>query len=212
MTEDFVHADFNLGTLDVADLDANPIQQFIKWYNEVQAAGVSEYPAMTLATCPSNGRPASRIVYLRGFDERGFAFYTNYNSRKGEELAQNPLASLCFYWKELERQVRIEGRVDRVSAAESDAYFAGRPLNNQLGAWASSQSGHLESAQVLYAKVEEFRQRFAGAPIPRPPHWGGYRMVPDRMEFWQGRPSRLHDRFAYVLGTNGTWTVHRINP
>ena len=212
MTEDFVHADFNLGTLDVIDLDANPIQQFTKWYYEVQAAGVTEYPAMTLATCSSDGRPSARIVYLRGFDQRGFAFYTNYNSRKGDELAKNPFASLCFYWKELERQVRIEGRVTQVSSAESDAYFAGRPLNNQLGAWASSQSGHLESAQVLYTRVEEFRQRFAGGPIPRPAHWGGYRMVPDRMEFWQGRPSRLHDRFAYVLNSTGTWTVNRINP
>ena len=151
-------------------------------------------------------------VYLRGFDQRGFTFYTNYNSRKGNELLRNPLASLCFYWKEVERQVRIEGGVERVSEEESDAYFAGRPVNSQLGAWASSQSDPLESAQALEAKVEEFRQRFAAGTIPRPPHWGGYRLAPDRIEFWQGRPSRLHDRFVYVATEAGKWTVSRINP
>ena len=212
MPEDFIHADFHRGKLDVADLHADPIQQFTNWYNAVQEAEITEYYAMTLATCSTDCRPSARIVYLRGFDNRGFAFYTNYNSRKGEELAQNPLASLCFYWKEVERQVRIEGRVERVSAEESDAYFAGRPLNNRLGAWASSQSGPLESAQALEARVEEFRQRFAGGEIPRPSHWGGYRLIPDRMEFWQGRPSRLHDRFVYVIDGQGNWTVGRINP
>lgn len=212
MPEDFIHADFYLGKLDIADLSADPIQQFTRWYDEVQTAGITEYPAMTLATCSHDGRPSARIVYLRGLDTRGFAFYTNYNSRKGDELAATPLAALCFYWKELERQVRIEGRVEKVSAAESDAYFRGRPLNNQLGAWASSQSGTLESAQVLADRVEQFRQRFAGQEIPRPPHWGGYRMVPDRLEFWQGRPSRLHDRFLYSRQSDGSWGVERLNP
>jgi pyridoxamine 5'-phosphate oxidase len=212
MPDDFIHADFHRGKLDVIELDADPIQQFTKWYNEVHAAGITECYAMTLATCSNAGRPSARIVYLRGFDNRGFAFYTNYNSRKGDELAQNPLASLCFYWKEVERQVRIEGLVKQVSAEESDAYFAGRPLNNQLGAWASSQSGPLESAQALEARVEEFRQKFSMGNIPRPPHWGGFRLIPDRMEFWQGRPSRLHDRFVYVLDGSGNWTASRINP
>ena len=212
MPEDFIHADFHRGKLDVADLDADPIQQFTKWYNEVQAAEITEYYAMTLATCTNEGRPAARIVYLRGFDERGFAFYTNYNSRKGEELAQNPQAALCFYWKEVERQVRIEGMVEKVSEEESDAYFSGRPMNNKLGAWASSQSGPLESAQALEVRVEEFRRKFAGGEIPRPAHWGGYRMIQDRIEFWQGRPSRLHDRFVYTFDEQGNWKAQRINP
>lgn len=210
--QDFIHADFHLGKLDVTDLDPNPIQQFARWYGEVEAAKVTEYYAMTLATAARDGRPSARIVYLRGFDERGFAFYTNYDSRKGSELAQNPLAALCFYWKEYERQIRIEGRVERVSPEESDAYFAGRPLNNQLGAWASTQSLPLESAEALQARVEEIRQRFAGQSIPRPPFWGGYRLVPDHLEFWQGRPSRLHDRFVYALEQKGGWSVTRINP
>ena len=212
MPEDFIHADFTLGTLDIKDLNSNPIQQFSKWYDDVQAAGITEYPAMTLATCGADGRPAARIVYLRGFDSRGFAFYTNYNSRKGEELANNPFAALCFYWKELERQVRLEGKVEKVSPEESDAYFRGRPLNNKLGAWASSQSGTLESAAALFHRVAEFRQRFANSEIPRPHHWGGYRLVPQLFEFWQGRPSRLHDRFAYTQNASGGWDLNRLNP
>lgn len=212
MPEDFVHADFHLGKLDLADLAADPFEQFSRWYDQAQAAGVTEYPAMTLATCDQAGRPSARVVYVRGFDSRGFVFFTNYDSRKGEELAANPMAAVCFYWKEQERQVRIEGRVEKVSPAESDAYFRGRPIDSQLGAWASSQSGRLESAQVLADRVEQFRQKFAGQEIPRPPFWGGYRMVPDRMEFWQGRPSRLHDRFQYALQTNGSWTIERLNP
>ena len=212
MTEDFVHADFNRSKLNVSDLVPNPIEQFGKWYYEAKETPISEYPAMTLATCSAEGRPAARIVYLRGFNDRGLAFYTNYDSRKGLELAQNPFGALCFYWKEVERQVRLEGRIERVSPEESDAYFAGRPIANQLGAWASSQSGPLESSEALERRVEEFRQKFAGTTIPRPPHWGGYRLVPDRVEFWQGRPSRLHDRFVYELQADGSWSLGRINP
>lgn len=210
--QDFEHADFTLGTLDIENLAADPVDQFNKWYNDVRTAEISEYHAMTLATCSATGRPSARIVYLRGFDDRGFTFYTNYNSRKGEEMAHNPLASLCFFWKELERQIRIEGQVVKVSAEESDAYFAGRPLNNQLGAWASTQSRILESAQVLRDRVEEVRRRFADGTIPRPENWGGYRLVPDSFEFWQGRPSRLHDRFLYTLEPSGKWAISRLNP
>lgn len=212
MTEDFIHAEFSLGTLDRSDLNPDPIAQFSQWYQDVQKAGVTEFPAMTLATCSTSGRPSARIVYLRGFDERGFAFYTNYESRKGHELLANAFASLCFYWKELERQVRVEGRVEKVSAEESDAYFGGRPANSQLGAWASTQSGELESASQLAERVEEYRAKFSSGPIPRPPFWGGYRLVPDRIEFWQGRPSRLHDRFLYEPDNSGGWSITRLNP
>ena len=212
MPEDFIHADFELGSLDICDLDRCPIRQFGRWYTEVQTAGVTEYPAMTLATCGPEGRPSARIVYVRGFDERGFTFYTNYNSRKGTDLAHNPHGALCFYWKELERQVRIEGPVAKVSADESDEYFRGRPMKSQLGAWASEQSQPVDSQSFLEARVEELRQQFASGPVVRPPHWGGYRLVPDRMEFWQGRPSRLHDRFLYELQVDGTWTINRLSP
>lgn len=200
------------GTLHRSDLESDPFQQFKKWYDEVQALGITESAAMTLATCSADGRPSARIVYLRGFDPRGFVYYTNYDSRKGDELSRNPLAALCFYWKELERQVRLEGQIERTTSDESDRYFADRPQESQLGAWASNQSQPLESAELLASRVEEFRQRFAGSKIPRPPNWGGYRLVPDRFEFWQGRPSRLHDRFVYALQSNGGWVISRLNP
>lgn len=212
MSQDFIHAEFNLGKLDVGDLDVNPFSQFEKWYDEVQRAGITEYPAMTLATCGGDRRPSARIVYLRNFDSRGYVFYTNYQSRKGQELASNPLASVCFYWKELERQIRIEGRIEKVSAEESDAYFAGRPRESRLGAWASLQSEVLDSPKELEARVEEFRQKFDGQEVPRPDYWGGYRLIPDRFEFWQGRPSRLHDRFVYQLSSHGSWSLARHFP
>ena len=212
MFPDFAHTDFNLSTLDLKDLAADPRDQFSQWYNAVIDAGVADYPAMTLATCGTDGRPSARIVYLRGFDQRGFVFYTNYLSRKGKELAETPFAALCFFWKEFERQVRLEGRVEQISAEESDAYFAERPLDTRLGAWASAQSDPLESVEELAARVDDFRQRFADRVVLRPPHWGGYRLVPDRIEFWQGRPSRLHDRFVYQLDSNGAWSVQRLNP
>lgn len=211
MNEDFSHAEFTIGKLDRADLQASPFEQFKNWYHVVLTRGITERHAMTLATCGSDGRPSARVVYLRGIDH-GFTFFTNYNSRKGKEMAANPQVAVCFYWKELERQVRIEGRVEKLTSEESDRYFAGRPTETRLGAWASHQSQPLESAAQLYSHVEEIRQRFAGQEIPRPPHWGGYRLVPDRFEFWQGRPSRLHDRFLYQLEQSGQWTIHRLNP
>lgn len=210
--EDFIHAEFNVGKLELLDLDADPFEQFARWYGHAQAAGIVDHAAMSLATCSPDGRPSARIVYLRGFDRRGFTFYTNYSSRKGCDLAHNPFAAICFYWKELERQIRMEGRVEKVSSEESDRYFAGRPPNTQLGAWASQQSEPLESGPLLQSRVEEFRRRFADQEIPRPPYWGGYRLSPDRFEFWQGRPSRLHDRFAYLLQSDGAWSITRLNP
>ena len=212
MTLPVEHRDFNFPPLRRAELLADPFAQFERWVVEARAAQVSDWEAMTLATASTDGRPTARVVFLRGADARGFDFYTNYDSRKGRQLAANPHAALVLHWRELERQVCIEGTVARLSAEESDAYFADRPKQSQLGAWASVQSEPLDSAETLERRVEELRRRFANGPIPRPAHWGGYRLVPNRIEFWQGRPSRLHDRFVYDLQTDGTWTKQRLNP
>jgi pyridoxamine 5'-phosphate oxidase len=166
---------------------------------------------MTLATVDGRGRPSARIVLIKGVDERGFTFFTNYESRKGRALAENPYASLLFYWIELERQVRIEGTVVKTSEAESDAYFASRPASSRIGAWASEQSQVIESRAVLEARERDFSARFGDDP-PRPPHWGGYRLVPDAIEFWQGRPSRLHDRLLYTRTPGGDWQIARLSP
>lgn len=212
MTLPVEHRDFNFPPLRDSDMLADPVALFDRWVGDARAAKVSDWEAMTLATAALDGRPSARIVYLRGADARGFAFYTNYDSRKGRQLAANVHAALVLHWKEIERQVCIEGAVARLPDIESDEYFAGRPIQSQLGAWASSQSEPLDSADTLERRVEELRRRFAHGPIPRPPHWGGYRLVPDRIEFWQGRPSRLHDRFVYVRQPDGSWARQRLNP
>jgi len=186
-----------------------PLDQFARWFDQALAAEVAEPNAMTLATVGTDGHPSARIVLLKGYDAQGFVFYSNYASRKGQELSEHPWASLLFFWQPLERQVRIEGRVERVSAAESDAYYHSRPLGSRIGAWASQQSQPVSRAE-LEAREAEFSARFGDAP-PRPEHWGGYRLRPERVEFWQGRPSRLHDRLCYERQGDG-WQITRLSP
>lgn len=189
---------------------ADPIKQFELWLQQALDAQLPEPNAMTVATVGADGRPSTRVVLIKGCDERGIVWYTNYDSRKGRELAGNPFAALQFHWVELERVVRIEGRVEKVSDQESDAYFASRPLDSRLGAWASPQSEVISGRAVLVANAAKAGVRFGLNP-PRPPHWGGYRLVPDRWEFWQGRKSRLHDRLRYRL-QEGQWVRERLAP
>ena len=193
-----------------ADAAANPFQQFARWFDDALRADLPLPNAMTLATATSAGRPSARVVLLKGVDADGFVFYTNYESRKARELAVNPYASLVFLWTPMERQVRIEGAVEKVSAEESDEYFDSRPLGSRLGAWASPQSMPLPSRLTLATKVAAIMLRYGTAP-PRPPHWGGYRVRPDAIEFWQGRPDRLHDRLVYTKQAGG-WKIERLAP
>ena len=194
------------------DLNPDPIRQFALWYEEAQQSGNPESNAAALATATPEGRPSARMVLLRGADERGFSFFTNYESRKARELEANPYAALVFFWHELERQVRIEGRTERVSAEESDRYFQSRPRGARIGAWASPQSQVIASRDVLDSQYSESESRHPDETIPRPSHWGGYRLIPDSLEFWQGRPNRLHDRLRYTRRSDGTWLIERLAP
>lgn len=203
--------DYVRSVLDESHVDPDPIRQFAAWFDDAVSAGVPEPEVMTLATATPDGAPSARIVLLRGFDERGFTFFTNYESRKGLELAANPRAALVFYWHDLERQIRIEGRVSRTSEAESDAYFHSRPSGSRLGAWSSDQSRVIPGRSALEDRVREFELRYPGDAIPRPPHWGGYRLLPDSIEYWQGRASRLHDRLRYRRVEDG-WKIERLCP
>ena len=204
---------YTLAGLSEADLDSNPIQQFNLWFEQALAADLIEPNAMTLATATADGKPSARIVLLKGVSERGFVFYTNYGSQKGRQLIANPYAALVFHWDKLERQIRIEGKVEKLSSVESLEYFHSRPKASQLGAWTSNQSQVIANREVLEQKLASLQAQYSDeATIPLPEHWGGFRVVPNRLEFWQGRPSRLHDRLLYDLEADGSWSISRLAP
>ena len=192
-------------------IEKEPLKQFSKWWKQAVASGIDEVNAMTLATVTPKNTPSARIVLLKGYDEKGFVFFSNYLSDKGKELSNNPTAALVFFWKELERQVRIEGVVEKVSEQESDEYFNSRPASSRIGAWASHQSAIIEYRQVIEQNVEKYTEAFGGDNIPRPDHWGGYRVMPTLIEFWQGRSSRLHDRIQYRK-VEQAWIKERLAP
>jgi pyridoxamine 5'-phosphate oxidase len=203
--------EYKLKTLSEEDTAANAIEQFARWFSEARNSHLHDVNSMTVATAAPDGTPSARVVLLKGFDGRGFIFYTNYNSAKGKELAQNPKASLLFFWKELERQIRIDGAVSKVSDMESDIYFKSRPVGSKLGAWASEQSSVIADRKILDDNLVKYEQQF-GSNVPRPPHWGGYVVKPLKIEFWQGRSNRLHDRILYTLQPDGSWIRERLAP
>ncbi len=206
-----IRTEYRLAALTEAELATDPMVQFGRWFDDAVTANVNEPNAMCLATATPDAYPSARIVLLKGADERGFVFFTDYRSRKGQELADNPHASLCFFWPELERQVRIGGAVQRASRAESEAYFHSRPVSSQIGAWTSHQSSVLTSRDELERTLASNMLRFADGGVPLPDHWGGFRVVPNEIEFWQGRPSRLHDRISFRREA-GAWVLRRLSP
>lgn len=197
--------------LDKEKVQADPVDQFSRWFEEALDSDINDPNAMTLATADASGKPSARIVLLKGFDEGGFRFYTNYNSRKGRELKENPEAALCFYWPELDRQVRIEGMVEPIDRKESEKYFRIRPRESQIAAWASNQSSELEDRSELEERFRQIREKFENEEVPLPEFWGGYQLVPHTVEFWQGRPGRLHDRIQYTRDGD-TWKIKRLSP
>jgi pyridoxamine 5'-phosphate oxidase len=203
--------EYSQTSLTEAAVHPDPITQFRSWFDEALKAKIAEPNVMTVATVDADRRPSARILLLKDVDERGFTWFTNYQSRKASELAQSPHAALVFYWGELERQVRIEGRVERVSSEESETYFHSRPLQSRLGALASAQSQPIADRQALEERFRQANEQYGDQP-PRPEHWGGYRLIPERIEFWQGRPSRLHDRILYTKQQNGGWQRQRLQP
>lgn len=206
-----IRKEYSLKTLDIKDVSPDPIRQFQLWFEEAVDAEVLEVNAMCLSTLGKDGFPSGRIVLLKGVDH-GFLFFTNYLSEKGKEIALNPKVSLTFFWAELERQVRVMGTLEKVSAQESDDYYFSRPLGSQVGAWSSPQSQKIPNREFLEKTIQELQEKFSKEPISRPPHWGGYRLLPIRFEFWQGRPSRLHDRIAYEKVSEGNWEISRLAP
>ncbi|MBK7389678.1 MAG: pyridoxamine 5'-phosphate oxidase [Bacteroidetes bacterium] len=207
-----IRTDYNLDTLDINTVEANPIAQFAIWMKIAVDANVNEPNAFNLATIGNDGRPSSRVVLLRNFDYDGFVFFTNYQSHKGQDLDQNKWAALNFFWPELHKQVRILGKAEKVDVADSEEYFSTRPRESQLGAWVSEQSKHLSGRDELEQNLKNLTAQFEGKSIPRPAHWGGYRINPIEMEFWQGRPSRLHDRVKYELSTANNWKASLLYP
>ncbi len=204
--------DYALAGLSESDVAPDPITQFTRWFEQTLAADITEPNAMTMATATRAGVPSARIVLLKGFDARGFVFYTNYESQKGRELAENPVAALVFHWVELQRQVRIVGAVEKASVEESDAYFQSRPRGSRLGAWASQQSAVLRGREELEQRLAALMDEYADGEVPLPPFWGGYRVIPASVEFWQGRTSRLHDRLRYTRPSDGGWQIARLSP
>lgn len=198
-------------SLSEGDVELDPYLQFTRWWKEAVGSDITEVNAMILATSNKEGLPSARTVLLKDYDNSGFVFFSNYESRKAKDIDENPQATLLFFWKELERQVRIEGRIEKVDATESDSYFHSRPEGSRIGAWASPQSTVVSGRDVIEENVRRYQEAFKSAPIPRPPHWGGYRVIPVRIEFWQGRPSRLHDRILYSLEGND-WFISRLAP
>jgi pyridoxamine 5'-phosphate oxidase len=204
--------DYRSASLSEADVDANPYHQFGKWFTEALKAEIIEPNAMTVATASRNGLPSARIVLLKEFDENGFVFYTNYGSQKGKELEENPFAALVFFWTDLERQIRIEGVVEKVSDEESNEYFQSRPKGSQLGALTSPQSQTIPDRSFLEAKLADLEKEYENKEIQKPAYWGGYRVIPNKIEFWQGRSSRLHDRIVYIQAKDQTWHFERLAP
>ncbi len=198
--------------LNEADADPNPFGQFKVWFEQARNAQLPEPNAMTIATASLDGKPSARMVLLKDYDQRGFVFYTNYDSDKGQQLLTNPWGAIAFWWAQLERQVRITGRVEQVSEAEADQYFKSRPKGSQLGAWASNQSQIIPNREVLEQRLQQLKDEYENKAVMRPPHWGGFRVIPDQIEFWQGRPSRLHDRILYQRGEDGGWFLQRLSP
>ena len=207
-----IRCDYRMKSLLEADVAANPFEQFTHWWDEALNSEIDEVNAMTLATASLQGIPSARIVLLKGYDQNGFVFFTNYNSQKGKDIAENPYASLVFFWKELERQVRIEGHIEKIHSSESDAYFQSRPAGSRIGAWSSPQSAVIADRSIIENNYVHFEQEFGENYIPRPSHWGGYVVKPTAMEFWQGRSSRMHDRIHYKLNDNHSWTLERLAP